>query len=104
MLFQNERSLLLGDAVNGSIFLFDDDCLSVPEFKTSLEKLKSQTDGRYDRTYLCHGSGNGTMDLVDGAICFLSVLVPADPFQNDISCKYNGRMTYHWVINKKHKC
>ena len=68
VLLQKERSLILGDAVNGSIFLFDDYCLSVSKFKSSIEKLKSQTDGRYDRTYLCHGTGDGTMDLVDGTI------------------------------------
>ena len=68
VLFEKEKSLLLGDAVNGSIFLFDDYCLPVSEFKKILIRLKEDTDGRYDRTYLCHGTGNGTMDLIDGAI------------------------------------
>lgn len=68
VLFKKERSLLLGDAVNGSIFLFDNYCLSVSDFRKSLVCLKEATDGRYDWTYLCHGLGDGTMDLVDGAI------------------------------------
>lgn len=68
ILLEEERSLLLGDAVNGSIFLFDKDCLSVKDFKTTLLQLKKDTQGCYDRTYLCHGSGDGENNLIDGAI------------------------------------
>ena len=31
-------------------------------------------------------------------ICFFVILVPTEPFQNDISCKYNGCMAYHCTI------
>ena len=33
-------------------------------------------------------------------ITFVAILVSADPFQNDISCKYNGCMAYHCTGNR----
>lgn len=54
-LLREERTLLLGDACNPRTFLFDTNCTGVKTYKKSLEKLKGETDGKYDRVYLSHG-------------------------------------------------
>lgn len=67
-LFREHRILLLGDACGPNTFLFDTESLSVSQYKANLLVLKERTQGRYDRTLLCHGSGDGDMTLIDGAI------------------------------------
>lgn len=68
VLFRRRRILLTGDACNPNIFLFDTYSLPVSRYRATLQALKRCTDGRYDRVLLCHGSGDGSMDLVDGAL------------------------------------
>ncbi len=54
MLLRQERMLILGDACNSRVFLFDDEASSVSEYRKSLEKLLAQ-DGLYDTALFSHG-------------------------------------------------
>ena len=63
-LIPEERMLLLGDACNDRTFLFDEFTSSVTEYRAALLALDGQTAGRYDRTLLSHGDGEGTPDMI----------------------------------------
>lgn len=68
ILIKEERTLLLGDACNFFTFLFFDYCPGIAEYKETLEQLRRQTEGKYDRVYLSHGDGNAGKDLIDGVV------------------------------------
>lgn len=54
MLIPEENALILGDACNNATFLFDENSLSVNEYKENLIRVKDKLEGRYKTTYLCH--------------------------------------------------
>lgn len=62
------RTLLLGDACNSFTYLFDYNSSTVEEYMELLKILKLKTDGKYDRVLLCHGSGEGNVNLIESAI------------------------------------
>lgn len=68
MLLREERALLLGDACNYLTFLHEPYSTTVREYKANLEALKPQVAGKYDRVYLSHGPGGGSVELIDGVI------------------------------------
>lgn len=68
MLIREERALLLGDACNYLTFLHEPYSTTVREYKESLEALRPKVAGKYDRVYLSHGPGSGSVELIDGVI------------------------------------
>lgn len=68
MLLRQERLLLLGDACNYQVFLFDDFASSVAEYKRSLQRVLEVAGGRYDDTLMSHGDGVGVPDMVERVI------------------------------------
>ena len=68
MLIPEERLLLLGDACNYMVFLFDELSSSVSQYKAALSKLLSKLSGRYDRVLLSHGDGWGVPDMIERVI------------------------------------
>ena len=67
-LIPEERSLLLGDSCNYSVFLYDDLSLSVSTYKQSLQRLLKILCGRYDSVLLSHGDGVGLPDMIERVI------------------------------------
>lgn len=78
-LFQNERILLLGDAINNGTYLFDTYSLPVSQLKQSLQLLNNRTSGRYERTLFCHGQGKkpgyGDVNMVNGGIVLCDLIL-----------------------------
>lgn len=68
MLIPEERMLLLGDACNYMVFLFDELSLTVSEYKRSLLSLLESLKGRYDAVLLSHGDGWGVPDMIERVI------------------------------------
>jgi len=68
MLIPEERMLLLGDACNYLVFLFDELSLCVSDYKRSLETLLEKVSGRYDSVLLSHGDGVGVPDMIERVI------------------------------------
>lgn len=56
MLFKENRSLLMGDTCNPSVFLFDEEALSVEEYLENLHCFQKY-DNLYDRIWISHGDG-----------------------------------------------
>lgn len=71
MLLPEDRLLLLGDACNYQVFLFDDDASSVADYKRALQHVLDAAGGRYDDTLMSHGDGAGVPDMVERvmAVC-----------------------------------
>ncbi|MDC7287563.1 MBL fold metallo-hydrolase [Blautia schinkii] len=68
MLIKEERALLLGDACNDLTFMHEDYSTTIEEYKESLRRLKPMVEGKYDKVYLSHGSGDGALNLIDGVM------------------------------------
>lgn len=68
MLIPEERMIVLGDACNYQVFLFDDLSTTVAEYKASLESLLERVRHRYDTVLLSHGDGVGVPDMVENVI------------------------------------
>lgn len=64
MLIPEENALILGDACNNATFLFDENSLSVHEYKENLIRVKEKLEGRYDTTYLCHHVMTASKDML----------------------------------------
>jgi len=71
MLIPEERTLLLGDSCNYSVFLFDEFSSRVSEYKSSLLRLLEKLSGSYDRVLISHGDGEGVADMIErvAAVC-----------------------------------
>lgn len=68
VLIPEERMLLLGDACNYMVFLFDELSLPVSAYKRSLQSLLEKAGGRYDTVLLSHGDGVGVPDMIERVI------------------------------------
>lgn len=68
ILIPEERMIMLGDACNYMVFLFDPDASSVADYKASLQALLERSRARYDRVLLSHGDGWGVPDMVERVI------------------------------------
>lgn len=68
ILIPEERTLLLGDACNNLVFLFDNLSLKVSEYKKSLCTLLEKVRGKYDTVLLSHRSGIGTPNVIESVI------------------------------------
>ena len=63
MLIPEEKALILGDACNNATFLFDENSLTVSEYRKNLIRVKEKLEGRYDTTYLCHHVMTASKDM-----------------------------------------
>lgn len=107
LLIPERRVLFLGDACNDFTFLFDPRCPTVEEYRENLLKLKSETDGRYDRVLFSHGRGDGHPDMIGGVIdvCERILRGEADdlPFAMDPTMG-NGPASIAMAMDFEHFC
>ena len=68
MLIPEWRVLLLGDACNQFTFLFDRWASSLSDYRSMLVELKKETDGRYDRVILSHGTGDASANMIESVM------------------------------------
>ena len=68
MLIREERALLLGDACNYLTFMHEPYSTTIAQYEQSLLALKAKVEGKYDKVYLSHGPGDGSVKLIDGVI------------------------------------
>lgn len=68
MLIPEEKALILGDACNNATFLFDENSLSVTEYRENLIRVKNLLEGRYDTVYLCHHVMKASKEMLASVI------------------------------------
>ncbi|GHT77559.1 MBL fold metallo-hydrolase [Spirochaetia bacterium] len=117
ILFREERSILLGDACNSSLFLFLEESLTVEQYKKSLQRFQDQYGGLFDKVYLSHGTGDipkqVIQDCLDVCEDILAGRADAVPFvfmkeEQLIAKKINGnqeRLDGKWgnIVYNKNK-
>lgn len=96
MLIPEERALILGDACNNSTFLFDENSLSVNEYRENLIQVKEKLEGRYDTTYLCHHVMTASKDMIANVIEVCNDIL--DGKADDIPFEFMG---HHAFVAKK---
>lgn len=96
MLIPEERALILGDACNNSTFLFDENSLSVNEYRENLIQVKEKLEGRYDTTYLCHHVMTASKDMIAHVIEVCNDIL--DGKADDIPFEFMG---HHAFVAKK---
>lgn len=68
ILIKEKRVLLTGDACNFSTFLFDNTTLGLTSYQNSMKNLLKRTDGKFDKIYISHMSGDAPKTLVSDMI------------------------------------
>ena len=68
ILIKEKRILILGDACNTATFLFDEDALTVEEYKDNLINLNRRIKGLYNRVFLAHHDMEANSNIVNNVI------------------------------------
>lgn len=95
-LFEEERALLFGDACNSYTYLFDQNSLSVAEYRENLLKFQEQVKGRYKQGYVSHGSGEIEEGLLESAIVLTEDILNGDT--DDMAFSFMGEKA--WIAKK----
>ena len=66
--FPEEKILILGDACNNATFLFDENSLTVEEYRENLLQIQNRLEGRFDTTCLCHHVIWASKDMIHSVI------------------------------------
>ena len=68
VLVPEEKILILGDACNNATFLFDENSLSVEEYRENLIHVQQKLEGRFMETCLCHHVIKASADMIRSVI------------------------------------
>ena len=68
VLVPEEKILILGDACNNATFLFDENSLSVEEYRENLIHVQQKLAGRFEETCLCHHVIRASKDMINSVI------------------------------------
>lgn len=68
ILIPEEKILITGDACNNATFLFDENSLTVEEYKENLARIDQLLSGRYNRCFLAHHIMEMSKDLIGNMI------------------------------------
>lgn len=68
ILFQEKRTLLLGDSCNDNVLLLDSNGTNVKEYMEHMKVLEKETKGLYDKVYFSHGHMEGPVGFIESAI------------------------------------
>jgi len=92
LLVREEKALILGDACNKSTFLFDEDSLTVEEYRDVLTELEKRLLGTYKKVFLCHHDLEASVDIMKNVIevCDDVLAGKAD----DIPFEFMGNINY----------
>nr|WP_314466424.1 MBL fold metallo-hydrolase [uncultured Clostridium sp.] len=68
LLIAEKEILITGDACNTATFLFDDNSLTVEEYRENLIRVEKLIAGRYERCYLMHHEMEASKNLLENVI------------------------------------
>lgn len=68
ILIKEKRILLTGDGCNFFTFLFDNTTSGLTSYEKTIKTLISKVDGKFDKIYLSHGSGDAPKELLTDMI------------------------------------
>ncbi|PJC86630.1 Zn-dependent hydrolase [Vibrio sp. HA2012] len=102
VLLKEDRILIGGDSANQFTFLFDEFSLGLSSYEKSMTQLKKETDGKYDRYFVSHGSGEMSKDTIKNIINLCEEIKAGTT--DNISHKFMGQQAYiAKEINKQYQ-
>lgn len=99
ILFQQERSILFGDALNANTLLVGDESTSIAEYAQSLLHLKGR-EGDYDNVYYSHGPAIGPRQCLDDNIQLCRRILAGE--DDAIPCEFLGMKAYRAAAMDEH--
>lgn len=71
ILIKEQRVLITGDACNFSTFLFDENTTGLTTYQNSMKNLLDKTNGKFDKIYISHMSGDAPKSLIADMITLI---------------------------------
>lgn len=71
ILIKEQRVLITGDACNFSTFLFDENTTGLTTYQNSIKNLLDKTNGKFDKIYISHMSGDAPKSLIADMITLI---------------------------------
>ena len=68
MLIPEERTLLLGDACNPFLFLFEEFSTGLATYEKNLREFQKKIEGTYDKILMSHGDGTGKISTIEDVL------------------------------------
>lgn len=65
ILIRENKALISGDGANMFTFLWSSETLGLTSYEKSVRQIKKLTDGKFNKMYCSHGSGDLTIDYFD---------------------------------------
>lgn len=92
ILLKEERTLILGDACNFFTFVFFEHSVGVTTFMNKLDRLNEETQGKYDRVYLSHRSGDAPKQMLEGVLQVCEDVLAGK--SDDVPFEFMGQMAF----------
>ena len=92
VLIPEERILILGDGCNKATFLFDENSLTVEEYRRNLAVFDKKMEGRYDRVFICHHDMEMQKDIMKNVIRVCDTIMAG--MADDIPFEFMGQRNY----------
>lgn len=100
MLVPEEEVLILGDACNNATFLFDENSLSVEEYRENLVGVQEKLEGRFRETCLCHHVIKASADMIKSVISVCDEVMAGNA--DDVPFDFMGNHAF--VAKKANEC
>ncbi|MBU3182795.1 MBL fold metallo-hydrolase [Clostridium psychrophilum] len=92
ILFKEERILMIGDAANQATFLFDKRSLGITSYEKSMKNLLLKTEGKFDKIFLSHGSGEAPKELLANIILLCEDIKAGN--DDEVPFNFMGQVVY----------
>ena len=92
VLIPEERILILGDGCNKATFLFDENSLTVEEYRRNLAALDKKMEGRFDRVFICHHDMEMQKNIMKNVILVCDTIMAG--MADDVPFEFMGQKNY----------
>lgn len=92
VLIPEEKILITGDACNTATFLFDENSLTVEEYKENLSEVQEKLTGRFDRIFMMHHDIEASKNLLQNVIDVCDDILQGNA--DDMEFEFMGQMNY----------
>ena len=92
VLIKEERILMTGDAANQATFLFDKYSSGITSYEKSMKDLLSKTEGKFDKIFLSHGTGDAPKELLVNIIQLCEEIKAGNA--DDVPFDFMGQRAY----------